>query len=492
MRFPLLSKAGALGLVALLLSIALARIGYLVDERAARQGEAVRSVQQSHAGAQTLLGPLLYRQCTEEWEVVSGTGKERITSVERKLSTWTATPSAVVMDSRLHNDPRYRGLFKVNGYAGHFAIDADWSAAQPLRPTREHAGSRLQCQPVQLLLALGDVRGVRQALVKLGDGKGATTAEVRAGTGHPVYGQGFRVELPAAAWALEAQDDAPLHARIELDLVGTAALAVVPAADSLSWTLKSDWPHPSFGGQYLPTSREVREDSFDARWQLSSLATSAPGDVAKGHPLCAMETSPSGMAAEEAGYDRRVRSAADINNGACLDALAVSFIDPINPYVLSDRATKYGLLFIALTFIAVALAEVMGRGRVRRVHPVQYALVGLALTLFFLLLLSLSEHIAFGLAYGVASAACVLLLGVYTGHMLGRQRDGVLFGGALGVVYGLLYVLLQREQTALVIGSAGLFAAVAAVMWLTRRVDWYRMVDEARAPAVAAQPTAGA
>lgn len=492
MRFPLLSKVGALALVALLLSIALARIGYLVDERAARQAEAVRSVQLSHAGAQTLLGPLLYRQCTEEWDVVSGTGQERTTSVERKLSALTATPTALKVESGLHNDPRYRGLYKVNGYAGHFALSADWTAAQPLRPTREHAGSRLQCQPVRLLLALGDVRGVRQALVTLGKGRGEQ-AEVRAGTQHPTYSQGFHVELPATAWALGAKEekdaDAPLHARIELDLVGTAALALVPAADALSWTLKSDWPHPSFGGQYLPTERHVLQDRFDATWQLSSLATSAPGDVAKGHPLCALNASAAGVTGEEAGYDPRVPGA--VAKGECLDTLAVSFIDPINPYVLSDRATKYGLLFIALTFIAVALAEVMGRGRVKRVHPVQYALVGLALTLFFLLLLSLSEHIAFGLAYGAASAACVLLLGVYTAHMLGRRRDGLLFGGALGVVYGLLYVLLQREQTALVIGSVGLFAAVAAVMWLTRRVDWYRMVDEARAPTAVAA-TSGA
>jgi inner membrane protein len=146
MRFPLLSKVGALALVALLLSIALARISFLVDERAARQAEAVRSVQQSHAGAQTLLGPLLYRQCTEEWDVVSGTGKERTTSVERKLTTFTATPTALKVESSLHNDPRYRGLYKVNGYAGHFALNADWAAAQPLRPVREHSGSRLQCQ----------------------------------------------------------------------------------------------------------------------------------------------------------------------------------------------------------------------------------------------------------------------------------------------------------------------------------------------------------
>lgn len=486
MRFPLLSKVGALTLVALLLSLALARIGFLVDERAARQAEAVRSVQQSHAGPQTLLGPLLYRQCTEEWDVVTGTDKDRSASVERKLTAYAATPTALRVDSTLHNDPRYRGLYKVNGYAGHFSLNADWAAAQPLRPTREHAGSRLQCQPVRLLLALGDVRGVRQAGVTLGLGKDSA-AEVRAGTQHPAYGQGFHVVLPEAAWALDAKaEDAPLHARIELDLVGTAALAVVPAADTLSWTLKSDWPHPSFGGQYLPTERHVLQDRFDATWQLSSLATSAPGDVARGHPLCALNASTAGASGEEAGYDPRVPGAAA--KGECLDTLAVSFIDPINPYVLSDRATKYGLLFIALTFIAVALAEVMGRGRVKRVHPVQYALVGLALTLFFLLLLSLSEHIAFRIAYGAASVACVLLLGVYTAHMLGRRRDGVLFGGALGVVYGLLYALLQREQTALVIGSVGLFAAVAAVMWLTRQVDWYRMVDEARAPALARQP----
>lgn len=480
MRFPLLGKVGALALVALLLSMALARIGYLVDERAARQAEAVRSVQQSHAGAQTLLGPLLYRQCVEEWDVVTGTDKDRSVSVERQVVALTATPTAVRMDSTLHNDPRYRGLFKVNGYAGHFTINADWSAAQPLRPRHEHPDSRLQCQPVRLLLALGDVRGVRQAAVSLGDGAGIAT-EVRAGTQHPVYTQGFHVELPVTYWALEAREDAPLHARIELDLVGTAALAVVPATDALSWTLKSDWPHPSFGGQYLPTERHVLQDRFDATWQLSSLATSAPGDVTQGHPLCALHVGTASPSGEDAVDDPRVPTGAA--KGDCLDTLAVSFIDPINPYVLSDRATKYGLLFIALTFIAVALAEVLGRGRVRRVHPVQYALVGLALTLFFLLLLSLSEHIAFGLAYGVASAACVLLLGMYTTHMLGRRRDGLIFGGVLGVVYGLLFVLLQREQTALVIGSVGLFAAVAVVMWLTRRVDWYRMVEEARAPA---------
>lgn len=235
----------------------------------------------------------------------------------------------------------------------------------------------------------------------------------------------------------------------EIDLVGTAALALVPAAESTTWSLRSDWPHPSFGGRFLPIQREIGDAGFNARWVLSSLATSAPQEI--------------------------VNPGAKKPSLASLDTLAVDFVDPVNPYTLSDRAIKYGMLFVALSFAAVALAELLARGRVRRVHPVQYALVGLTLCLFFLLLLSLSEHLAFATAYTVAAAACVLLLGSYARHMLGSVRDGWLFGAGMALLYALLYQLLLREQTALVLGSVGLFAALAAVMLLTRRVDWYRL-----------------
>ncbi len=145
--------------------------------------------------------------------------------------------------------------------------------------------------------------------------------------------------------------------------------------------------------------------------------------------------------------------------------------------MLSDRAVKYDLLFIVLTFIAVGLIEVLSG---RRVHPVQYALVGLALSLFFLLLLSLSEHLPFEQAYAVAAAACALLLGVYAASMLGRNLAGLMFGGGIALLYGLLYALLQMEQNALVIGSVMLFAALATVMMLTRRIDWYALFARLR------------
>jgi inner membrane protein len=163
----------------------------------------------------------------------------------------------------------------------------------------------------------------------------------------------------------------------------------------------------------------------------------------------------------------------------CLDTMAVTFMDPVNPYVLSDRATKYAVLFIVLTFGSVALSEFMGR---RRVHPIQYTLVGLALSMVFLLLLSLSEHIAFGHAYAVASASCVALLGFYGRFMLGSWRGGAAMGCGVAGLYGTLWTLLKMEQTALIVGSLLLFAALASVMVMTRRVDWYELFAGLRQP----------
>jgi len=163
----------------------------------------------------------------------------------------------------------------------------------------------------------------------------------------------------------------------------------------------------------------------------------------------------------------------------------VSFIDPINPYSMTDRATKYALLFIVLTFAAVALTEALAG---RRVHPVQYTLVGLALALFYLLLLSLSEHLSFAAAYAAASSACVLLLSYYGAHMLGRWRAGVAFGAGIALLYGLLWTLLRIEQWALAIGAVALFSVLAAVMVLTRGIDWYAVSERLRADRPAGRP----
>ena len=469
MRFGFLSKALAIGVTVLLVSAALARIGYLVQERQHNQWQAVQSVQQSFAGAQTLVGPVLQRRCVEEWEQEVGEGRQLRRETKRREFTLGAVPARLQVDSSSQTDLRYRGLFKVNGYAAKLKLQAGWADLGALRPVHSVAGSRLLCDGAVVWLATLDTRGVRGATITVAGGRALT---VVPGSSHAVYTQGLRALLEGFEARSTEVPAGPLELSVELDLVGTSQLALVPAADHTVWKHRADWPHPSFGGRFLPNQREVSTTGFEATWSLSALATSAPADVLRGVKLCAAHASAGVYATPEGSAD----APADPPNAKpCLDTFGVAFIDPVNPYTLSDRAIKYGLLFVVLTFTAVGLAEGLAAGRVRRVHPVQYAMVGLTLSLFFLLLLSLSEHLSFGIAYALASAACVLLLGSYARHMLGRLRDGFVFGAGMALLYGLLFLLLLREQTALVLGSVGLFAALALVMMLTRRVDWYRL-----------------
>ena len=468
MRFPLLAKAAAIGLIMFVLAGVLMRIDWLVDERRMRQNEALQSVTQSLSSAQTLVGPLLQRQCTEEWDTVEGEGKQRRTVSNKRGFTLHSTPHVLTAESQATAEARYRGLFKVNGYAGTTTLAARWKGLAALQPQREHKGSRLLCEAATVLVALSDPRGIRSAKVTI-DG---SSAEVRPGTGHSVHGLGLHALLGAAR---SDQAEPALEVSVAIELVGTARLSLVPAADEVNWTMRSNWPHPSFGGRFLPVSRTVEAGGFNARWTVSSLASPAAADVARGHSLCAVHDRVSSDDGESAVY--AAASPRDAKGARCLDTIDVAFIDPVNPYSLTDRATKYAMLFIVLTFSAVALTEVLSQ---HRVHPVQYTLVGLALALFFLLLLSLSEHIAFGQAYAVASAACVALLAFYARHMLGAWRAGGGFGAGVALLYGLLWSLLRMEQWALAIGSVLLFALLAVAMVLTRRVDWYALTQSLR------------
>jgi inner membrane protein len=156
--------------------------------------------------------------------------------------------------------------------------------------------------------------------------------------------------------------------------------------------------------------------------------------------------------------------------------LGVRFVQPVDAYSQSERAVKYGFLFVFLTFVAFFLYEVLRR---MAIHPIQYALCGAAVALFFLLLVSLSEHLPFLAAYLVASVACVGLVAFYVGHVLRSAKRGIVFGGLLGILYGFLYVILQSEDYALLLGALLLFVALAIVMIMTRRVDWYRLSEEA-------------
>ncbi len=449
MKFPLLAKATALGAVFLALAASLGIIGGIVEERDGRLREAQRGVADGLAGSQALLGPVLQRDCVERWTRVQGEGSERKRVDEQRPLSLHAMPRTLRVDASATTEVRQRGIFRINGYVVGATIDAEWGDLSSLQPQRQHEGSALTCADPVLWVAVSDTRGIRSARVTL-QGADATVLP-GAPTQHAPLG--FHAPWPG----LLAAGAGPVRARVQLDLVGTADLAFAPIGDSTQVALRSDWPHPSFNGRFLPASRQVTDQGFTASWQVSALASQASRQWRDGLAHCPP------LAAVPASVGK-----------GCVETFGVSLIDPVSTYVLSDRATKYGLLFIALTFVAVALVEVL---RQLRVHPIQYLLVGAALAVFFLLLVSLGEHLGFHRAYLIASAACTALLAYYGMHVLRGWRAGALFGVGIGLLYATLYVLLLQEQTALVLGAVLLFAVLAVVMVVTRKLDWYALLE---------------
>lgn len=444
MKNRLVQKAFTLAITVALLMVGLMLISDVVRDRINNRDRAVQSVVNSTAGSQTLYGPALVQQCTREvtGKDSEGRAETRVVSFQRY-----ALPDEVKHNAAAQMQPRARGLYQVNTFVLSDQLVARFAPGNQLQGKPEGHGVR-QCDAPRLMLPLSDPRGIRSASLRI---NGQAVA-LESGTGHPAYTRGLQSKaLPAVA----ADSAAPLEVQIALELVGTEQVGFVPLGGSNEVSLKADWPHPSFGGNFLPSRRSISESAFDASWNISALASSARQGFLGGKPLCS-------PADPDAGFTQE--------GSQCLEQFGTTFIDPVNPYTLSDRATKYGLLFVVLTFVAVAMFEVLKK---LRVHPVQYLLVGSALCSFFLLLISLSEHIGFARAYAVGAGACVLLLGYYATYILGSVRRGLPFAALIAVMYGLLFVLLQLEQTALVVGSLALFAVLAIVMVATRKVDWY-------------------
>jgi inner membrane protein len=292
-----------------------------------------------------------------------------------------------------------------------------------------------------LALGISDIRGIGSALELTWAGE---RVAFQPGSGTPVLPAGVHATLPA--W--DVSGGRPASYAIALSLEGTGDFQVTPMGRESRVLLTSNWPHPSFVGEFLPREREIDAHGFNARWQTSFFATNLENVV-----LACQNASGNHPACGELGGRH----------------FGISFVDPVDHYLQSDRATKYAFLFIGLTFAACFLLEVLRR---LSVHPIQYGLVGLALAVFFLLLLSLSEHLGFRLAYAVSAVACVSLIAHYVAHVVANWKLGAVFASALGALYGLLYAILSAEDYALLIGSLLVFATLGAVMVLTRKVNW--------------------
>jgi inner membrane protein len=441
MNIRLFLKIAATLLVAVLLLVPVEQIRDLVHEREQTRDAVVADIARSAGYAQTVTGPILivpYTRVVRSWSE-QREGEPR-TLIETEVAGRLAfVPSDFELSGKLTVDQRQRGIYEARIFeadsriTGRFELKANYGITEDLADYTFGAPS--------LVVGISDIRGISTGLDLTWDGArlpfepGATSSMLTSGV-HA------RLPVPALAGPMT------LPFAISIGLQGTGDFQVTPVGRESRVMLTSNWPHPSFVGEFLPREREVTDAGFSARWQTSFFATNLENVVT----ACANMV-PANSSCEELTSRH----------------FGVSFIDPIDHYLKSERATKYAFLFIGLTFAAFFLFEVLRRFSV---HPIQYGLVGLALAVFFLLLLSLSEHVGFALAYLVSSAACVALIAYYVGHVVRSPRLGAVFGGALGAMYGMLYAILSSEDFALLMGSFVVFGVLGAIMVLTRKVNW--------------------
>jgi inner membrane protein len=423
-----------------------------IDERQLYRVQAVDSIARSYAGAQSFVGPVLVVPYVETVEVEEKDAQGLIHKVPREQSgRWTWFPETLDLGGVLKPGTRKRGLHEVRVYEWQGRADARFDAlvptdADPLRPRR--------IGRPWLDYGLADVRGLMG------------TPQLRVGGAEAVLEQGLGSRNGAGVHARlvapRAGERLAFDSRLDFVLGGTESLALVPLGKRNRVALSSTWPHPQFGGSFLPRAHAIDGKGFRAQWEVSSLATSAQAQYNAGRTVPRVVED-----------DPGARGAGTLRVGADgIDAIAISLVDPVNVYSQTDRASKYGLLFVLLTFVGFFMFELIKQ---LPIHPIQYGLVGLALAIFFLLLLSLSEHIAFGWAYLVASIACIGLLGFYLSHVLRSRARGLGFAAMLATLYAALYGLLVSEDNALVLGSGLLFLILAAIMVVTRKVDWYAL-----------------
>ncbi|MDR7069041.1 inner membrane protein [Pseudoxanthomonas japonensis] len=458
----LLLRFLTVGGLVLLLLIPLMMIRGVIQDRELYRTQAEARVSQSMAGPQQVVGPLRIVPWREE-RVVNAVNEDGKPAVRRdvKEGYLVQMPASLVVNGRLQPGERRIGLYTVNVYEWKAAMKADFAPLQ-----LPSVAGRIYDQPY-VVVGMADVRGLVGTPSLKVDGVPRTLA---AGTGvMALRMDGIHALIGIAGTPLPASS-----AQLEMTLAGTQSIGIAPIADSNDIAMSSPWRQPLFGGRFLPNSKTLDDNGFSARWQVSSLASAAQSQL---ESASGKLTQPPSLHGAPSGRDALSEYVVEEGSASAIDSAVVSLVDTVDVYTQVDRASKYGILFVVLTFVGFALFELIKR---LPIHPLQYLLVGLALAVFFLLLLSLSEHIDFWKAYLVSAAACIGLQFFYLSGVLQSWLRAAGFATMLTALYGVLYILLKSENNALLMGSLLLFGILAVIMWVTRKVDWYALGTELR------------
>jgi inner membrane protein len=448
--------------VGMVLVIPLFSVWLLVYDRQTQSEEAQRSITEGWGGPQAMTGPVLvipYRATATETVVENGQSVTRSRDVMREL---TLAPETIELTTDVRPELRKRSIYEAVVYDAKVAGRARFAFPSDLARTGVTL-DKMDMSRAELRFGLSDPRGLGANPRVMVEGR-PLRLQPGGGSGG---GRGFFAWIDAASL-----NSAPLNVDFAYDFRGNAALSLAPHAGETLWTVRSSWPSPSFGGDFLPGTRNVNDKGFAATYRV--------GNLALGRSLVSTGDAGSSNMIERIPPPSRTSYAATapVADAGPVQTAQISLIQPVDLYSQVNRATKYGFLFIGFTFLTLLMFDVIGGVRV---SAVEYLLMGAALVLFFVLLLAFAEVIGFTPAYVLASAAIAGLNTAYSAAVLGSWRRAAFIGALLVGLYAVLYILLSLEAYSLLIGSLLLFAALAGVMYATRRIDWGTKRETAQA-----------
>lgn len=419
------AKILGVAFLSLLMLVPLGQVQDLVAERQSLELDARTRIAERWGEAQIIGGPVLVvpvRYQVQQDKAWVSVEQERF-----------LLPEMLQIRGSLATDIRSYGIYSTPIYTASLGFSGQFER-KAIAAMAGDKGEPLWAKAV-LRVPIADVGGIRRL-----SGLKIDAGDVAFGPGSGGFAG---LSAAEAIWPLDPDVLASGTFSFEMDLAGTETIQFLPLARQTDVELEGNWADPSYSGAFLPANHSVDGAAFSAQWQALDLNRNY-GQVGA---LAALD-------------EMAVRSS----------AFGVELFQPVGTYQRNERAGKYGILFIALTFIALFLFEAMGRWRV---HLVQYLLIGLALSTFYVVLLALSEQIGFGWAYLLASLALIAMTGGYAAAAARLRSAGFMLGGMLGFLYALLYGLLISEQFSLLIGSIALLVAIATLMYMTRHIDWH-------------------
>ena len=445
----------SIAILVLLLLIPAYMIEDLIRERSSYREVAIREVSSKWGEAQTINGPVLTLPYTAYFK-----------NNEGKVTTTTEyahfLPESLNVESELSPETRYRGIYDVVVYTTTLRCEGEFT--YPDITALNLTEANVQWDDAYVSVGIPDMRGIEEAVTLRWQQQSYLFDPGVASNDLFTSGISVPVRLDSAQRTIPYQFD--------IQLKGSQSLRFMPLGRTTQVTVRSDWPNPSFDGAFLPDERNVNEDGFTSRWEVLHLNRNFP-QAWKGSQHHFTTGANAQPIPDYTYYEGRSASVAPAaSTEASGYGFGVNLLRAVDEYQKATRAAKYAILFIGLTFLVFFFVETLNR---KRIHPVQYLLVGLALCIFYALLVAISEQLSFNLAFGLSSVAVTVLITLYC-HSIFKQLTLTMFIGLLLVLlYGFVFTLLQLQDYALLIGSIGLFGILAVVMYFSRKIDWYAL-----------------